>query len=492
MISISLIQHRNQNRIKVEAKSTGEIINKIKQIEGRKWSQTLVCWHIPYNSKSYKSLVQSFGKTQINIIQNKPKYIDNQPLRKYVVIKNIIRPRFKTYVKKDGSLHKTVIGMQLVVDLIDNHLLVAYVPYDKKSWLEIIREISGRQWNVKEIYWELPYTKDSITQLKSINAVHFNFKISSNIQESVTRQEKSRESRKGNSITSRKPSTVDKLNTFQKAAVTALEEKLILERKSWRTVKSYKAHLIGLWRHYPDTKPSQISTQQMNQYLLHKIQVSGIKENTHGQIINSLVAFYKRVIPQEDKLKFMQRPKRVKALPNVFSKKEVELLLNSVNNLKHKTILLLTYSAGLRKCEIINLRKKDILFSRKCIFVKTSKGKKDRFVLLADKAIAYLKPYLSTVQPRFWLFEGQTGGQYSETSIQNIFTRAKEHAEVNSYVTFHGLRHSFATHLVEDGVPLHVVKDLLGHSSIKTTEIYLHISDRYRKQLKSPLDGLNI
>jgi site-specific recombinase XerD len=225
--------------------------------------------------------------------------------------------------------------------------------------------------------------------------------------------------------------------------------------------------------------------------MLHKITKDKIHERTQGQILNAFVAFYKRLLKQEGKLANLFRPKKPQSLPNVFSKEEVKRLITATDNLKHKTLLMLVYSAGLRRGELINLQKKDILFERKCIFVKAAKGKKDRYVLLAEKATTYLKSYLATYQPKYWLFEGESAGQYSETSIQKVFTRAKEKALVNPQVTFHGLRHSFATHAVENNVPLHVVKELLGHSSIKTTEVYLHISDKFRKEFRSPLDELD-
>jgi site-specific recombinase XerD len=198
------------------------------------------------------------------------------------------------------------------------------------------------------------------------------------------------------------------------------------------------------------------------------------------------------LLNQENKLKLLKRPKKVKDLPNVFSKQEIERLLGNIQNLKHKTLLTLAYSSGLRKSEVKNLLKNDILFDRNSIFIRCSKGKKDRYVILADKAAEFLKSYLTQYNPKYWLFEGQYGGQYSETSIQSIFVQAKQKATVNPNVTLHSLRHSFATHLVENNVPLHIVKDLLGHQSLKTTQVYLHISDKMRKNIQSPLDGLNI
>jgi site-specific recombinase XerD len=176
---------------------------------------------------------------------------------------------------------------------------------------------------------------------------------------------------------------------------------------------------------YPNVKPSQITNEQLKKYMLHKITSDKIHERTQGQILNALVAFYKRLLKQEGKLENIFRPKKPQSLPNVFSKEEIVRFINVFDNLKHKTMMILAYSAGLRRSEIINLRKKDILFDRKCIFVKLSKGKKDRYVMLAENAIEYLKKYLVEYQPNYWLFEGEKGGQYGERSIQSVFMNAK-------------------------------------------------------------------
>ena len=154
--------------------------------------------------------------------------------------------------------------------------------------------------------------------------------------------------------------------------------------------------------------------------------------------------------------------------------------------------MILVYSAGLRKSEVLNLRVDDLSFDRKTILVKNAKGGKDRYTFFADSARKIIREYLKIYNPSFYLFEGQTGRRYSETSLQNIYDKTRKQAKVNRFVTLHGLRHSFATHLIEKGIPLHVVQELLGHNSIKTTEIYLHISNKFRAQLKSPLDDLDI
>jgi site-specific recombinase XerD len=450
---------------------------------------------LPFTKIAYNRLLELIGKENIKLSNDvdklgisrvKEEEKTTTPIPKSDTIKKQY-PQFITQKTETGFERKTVISKQLIINCLNTTTLAVYVPYFMNNWIEIIKKINGRRWNIEEKYWELPYVQDTIHQLLQINSVHFNFEISKDIPESASFIYSNKKEQPKRQQT--KP--YDLLNDVQKLAITALEEMLILERKSDKTIKAYRTQIIGLLGFYPNVKPSQITNEQLKKYMLHKITKDKIHERTQGQILNAFVAFYKRLLKQEGKLANLFRPKKPQSLPNVFSKEEVKRLITATDNLKHKTLLMLVYSAGLRRGELINLQKKDILFERKCIFVKAAKGKKDRYVLLAEKATTYLKSYLATYQPKYWLFEGESAGQYSETSIQKVFTRAKEKALVNPQVTFHGLRHSFATHAVENNVPLHVVKELLGHSSIKTTEVYLHISDKFRKEFRSPLDELD-
>jgi site-specific recombinase XerD len=165
-------------------------------------------------------------------------------------------------------------------------------------------------------------------------------------------------------------------------------------------------------------------------------------------------------------------------------------MLRETKNLKHRTILAMIYGLGLRRGEVQGLLVKHVDMARGVVSVKQAKGNKDRLLPLKGSLATLLEEYLSRHQPQHWLFEGQTGGQYSATSIQVIFNRAKERSGLPDQLTVHGLRHSYATHLVEHGTPLHVVKELLGHESIQTTQVYLHTSSRRFGELYDPLEGL--
>jgi len=189
---------------------------------------------------------------------------------------------------------------------------------------------------------------------------------------------------------------------------------------------------------------------------------------------------------------YIQRPKKGRNLPSVLSEQEVQLILNSTDNLKHKAILSLIYSAGLRRSELINLQSGDIDSKRMYVIIRSGKGNKDRYSILSEKVLELLRQYFREYKPREWLFEGQYGGQYSATSIQNILKQAVRRAGIKKRVTVHTLRHCFATHLLEHGVDLRYIQELLGHQNPKTTEIYTHITQRGLGKIKSPIDGLDI
>jgi integrase/recombinase XerD len=189
---------------------------------------------------------------------------------------------------------------------------------------------------------------------------------------------------------------------------------------------------------------------------------------------------------------YIQRPKKEKILPNVLSENEVQLILNHTDNLKHKAILSLIYSAGLRRGELINMKINDIDSKRMYVIIRQGKGRKDRYSILSEKVLELLRRYFKEYQPKEWLFEGQFGGQYGASSIQHILKDAVALSKIRKKVTVHTLRHSFATHLLERGTDIRYIQELLGHQSSKTTEIYTHITQRGLGKIKSPLDNFDI
>ncbi len=211
-----------------------------------------------------------------------------------------------------------------------------------------------------------------------------------------------------------------------------------------------------------------------------------------NQSINAIKFYYEQVLGRPVRTYYIQRPKKPKVLPNVLSEEEIQLILNKMDNLKHKCIISLAYSAGLRLGEVINLKLLDIDSKRNYIIVRQGKGKKDRYSLLSARVLELLRIYFKAYQPKEFLFEGQFGGPYSATSIHNILKAAVEKAGIKKRVTVHTLRHSFATHLLERGTDIRYIQELLGHQSSRTTEIYTHMTQKGLGKIKSPLDNLEI
>ena len=188
----------------------------------------------------------------------------------------------------------------------------------------------------------------------------------------------------------------------------------------------------------------------------------------------------------------IERQRKENYLPEVLSEEEVVAILKAITNLKHKALIMTIYSGGLRISELINLKIRDIDSDRMQIRIQQSKGKKDRYTLLSKKTLITLRLYFKEYKPKEWLFEGEGGGQYTDSSIYSIFKRALTTAKITKKVSIHSLRHSFATHLLENGTDLRYIQNLLGHSSSKTTEIYTHITTKGFDQIKNPLDKLDV
>ena len=215
------------------------------------------------------------------------------------------------------------------------------------------------------------------------------------------------------------------------------------------------------------------------------------KKLTQNQAVNAIKFYYEKVLGQEREF-YDLRPRKEQKFKSLLSEKEVERLFGVIKKLKHRTILMLIYSAGLRIGESVNMRIKDLNFDRKTVFVKGGKGKKDRYSILSERFMTQLKLYIKTYEPTYWLFEGPEGGQYSKSSIRKIFRKTVDKANINPFSTVHTLRHSFATHLLERGTDLRYIQELLGHSSSETTQIYTHITNKAKEKLCSPLDFLDI
>lgn len=267
---------------------------------------------------------------------------------------------------------------------------------------------------------------------------------------------------------------------------------LTLKDYSPRTIRTYRHMFNEFLTYYQDLDPEKISEEQIRDFLLYLIKERDISISYQNQSINAIKFYYEQVLERPVRSYYIQRPKKGRQLPNVLSEEEVVAILKCTDNLKHRAMLWLIYSSGLRLGELINLKIQDVDSNRMLLIVRQGKGKKDRVSLLSEKVLKLLRDYFRQYHPREWLFEGQFGGQYSPTSLQKVFRQAKEKAGIKKHATVHTLRHSFATHLLERGTDLRYIQALLGHQNPKTTEIYTHITKRGLDKIKSPLDNLDL
>jgi site-specific recombinase XerD len=271
------------------------------------------------------------------------------------------------------------------------------------------------------------------------------------------------------------------------SAIEITERRLVIKRYSKSTIRTYISLLSRFFRFYKDLDISTINKDDIQFYLLHLID-SRYSESMQNQAINAIKFYYEQILGQPKTSYSAERPKRKKRIPTVLSSSEVRTILEQVHNIKHKCIMMILYSSGLRVSEALNLKINDIDSDRMLIHIQGSKGRKDRMVILSEVALKMLRRYYILYKPKIWLFVGANGGQYSTTSCRAILKRAAASARIKKHVTLHTLRHSYATHLLETGTDIRYIQVLLGHNSSKTTEIYTHVSQARLQNIKSPLD----
>lgn len=267
-------------------------------------------------------------------------------------------------------------------------------------------------------------------------------------------------------------------------------EHLKLKRYSENTIKSYVSEFKKFSSYFSKYNLETLDKDDIKGYLLYLIQKQKVSASSQNQAINAIKFYYEKVL-QRPKMGFkIERPRKKKRLPQIITEQEVLKLLKATTNLKHKTILAILYSAGIRMGELINLRKEDIVWDKSFLFIRGGKGNKDRITLLSENVSKLLKKYLKIYKPNYWLIENQNRCKYSPSSVRAILRKSAIKAEINQRVYPHMLRHSFATHLLEKGTDIRYIQSLLGHRSSKTTEVYTHVSKKSLANIQSPLDSI--
>jgi len=281
------------------------------------------------------------------------------------------------------------------------------------------------------------------------------------------------------------------LNSFQEQKVEAFSYWMRSRRYSENTVRTYVEALQIFLKYFQHKEFEDICNDDLVTFNNDYILKNKLSSSYQNQLVNAVKLFFRTVHKRAMDVELVHRPKRAKLLPNVLSKEEVKLILQALNNIKHKTMLSLIYACGLRCGELLRLKPEHVDEKRKLLIVKQSKGRKDRIVPFSDKIKVMLEEHLKIQGSAVYLFEGQVRGMmYDERSLQNVLKNAVTKAGVKKPVTLHWLRHSYATHLLESGTDLRYIQEILGHSSSRTTEIYTHVSNLSIQRIVSPFDNL--
>jgi integrase/recombinase XerD len=279
-----------------------------------------------------------------------------------------------------------------------------------------------------------------------------------------------------------------RVNQTNRDALIRFVETMQLKGYSPNTIRTYQNEFCHFLVAIKDLDVSKINSEKLRSYLLYCINHLKNSEQTIHSRMNAMKFYYEQVLGQEKLFLEIPRPKKGLQLPKTIHSNDLKKVFEITTNLKHNTMLKLCYGMGLRVSEIINLKVEDVDSNSMRVFIERSKGKKDRYVNLPESILVQLRKYYVEFKPTKYLFEGQYGGQYSTRSAQQVFKNSLKNANINKTLGIHSLRHSFATHLLENGTDIRFIQELLGHNDIKTTLVYTQVTNLSIKKITSPLD----
>ena len=375
---------------------------------------------------------------------------------------------------------------------------------------EAVKKVPGCHWTRTFKCWQLPLSKDGYTLIASA------FKEIAQIDNTALRAylvEKKKITPPGkaslpkiaNELTVKapvlqqakparrpaNPKTPVVIHSINAHILPKMRELLILKGYSDKTETTYLNEMSQLLQLMGNKSADLLTPDMIKRYLVYCFEKLGLEENTLHSRINALKLYYEQVLGREKFFWEIPRPKRPFLLPKVISEEKILEGLLAVRNLKHRAILLLAYSAGLRVSEAVSIKITNINSDRMQIFLEAAKGKKDRVVTLSSTILILLREYYKIYKPKEWLFEGQKKDEhYCSRSAQKIFKDAYKRMSLPPNCSFHSLRHSFATHLLENGTDITYIQKLLGHNDIKTTLRYTHVTNRDASKVESPLDKI--
>ncbi len=477
VIFLNRVKHNGKEYLRLYFKESDTISGRIRNNDWIRYSVGMSAYYVKDTDKNIGILKELFS----DIAEVSTQHLNWKPRPKPTISPNNIG--FSSYEQRSLTKRPKVDRILLFPFILDDREHIGFKYFFPRETLLKVKVFTIITRNEKMGIWQFVANRYNLLKVLEFFLPNYGIKINAdlNISDLKIRQMLLEQS-------------YIKDRYFKSCPVEFLEY-LQLHNYSKSTFATYHNMVLRYLNAFKGNLLKQINNfgvDEIDTYHKTWVQKSSPSPSLINQSINALKLYYKVVSKSDIELQDIHRPLKNKSLPSIYSQKEIKRIIDSIDNAKHKTLIFLIYSAGLRVGELLNMRVEDILVDRRMVFIRQSKGRKDRYTTLADSALSMITDYIIKYKPNKYLFEGQYGGQYSSTSIRNILHRAKSKAGVTTMGSVHTLRHSFATHLLENGTDLRYIQELLGHSSSKTTEIYTHVSTLNISKITSPGDLINL
>jgi integrase/recombinase XerD len=479
-ITLKRIFHRDSLRIAIYFSYDEELKKRVKSIQGIQYSNSNKCFYASDTEENLKVILKTF----VDIADIDTEQLTDHGNIEKIQNEKVIPDEISVTYDYPVTVRKASGSVELRINESSGYLIIKLpIPYSPE-WVDELRSFRGSRYNGATREWSMPWSKlacDSLADYFSRKGVDVDVK-----KETVDDALRLERKRIGDDVRDRKPGrkALDGLDSL----AMYLDE----NRYSTRTREAYLSMIDFFFRYFSDKDPMEISSSEMSRFIYEFIIKLGYSVSYQNQMVSAIKTFYTMQGEKSLNIEVPGRPRRNRSLPKTFSKEEVVRILNSPGNIKHKLLLWIIYSCGLRRSEVTNIKLKDMDRNRSIIHIREGKGMVDRIVPVPAKVWNKVDEYLAGYLPREYLFEGQTGGRYSSESVYRVFKSALERAGIKKDVGVHSLRHSYATHLHENGLDIRYIQELLGHKSTRTTEIYTHVSRRNLISVRSPIEDLDV
>lgn len=474
----------------------------VRTIKGIIFSKTHSCWYVDDNEDSLKLILRTFkdfadvdisalteGKRSSDIFQSEKNVSNEYETASASGKDGIDRNEWFDIIPQESKIVKVVDRqrydpVEFRINESDGRLAIRFTGFYNKEWVDEIKTFGKSYFDKGRKEFLLPWSGLVVDSLSD-------YFLSCGVEVKVIRSEVSAEEkllRRGvvDEIRSRE------LGDKARAGLELMNLHLDELRYSGSTTESYLSHLELFFKYFNLKEPDQISNKEVSHFINNFIINNGYSGSYQNIMISAIKCYYSITGNGNVSFQVLERPKRSRALPKVFSKDEVRRILNATRNNKHKLLLWMIYSCGLRRSEVTNIMLTDLDRDRGILHIREGKGRVDRVVPVSEKVWEKIDEYVDGFGPLKYLFEGQGGGRYSVESVYRVFKQALWKAGIRKDVGVHSLRHSYATHLHESGLDIRYIQELLGHRSTRTTEIYTHVSRRNLVAIRSPIEDLDV